>query len=157
MPSLQIRRQRTMALERFKIINQLTPVCLQNLVNVKKSKYSFKYNNIVDIHEVKTTTYGKKSFRYAASAMWNSLPDHFRTDSSFSQFKSLIHSIQSWNGTECRCSVCRKVKIASFLMSMFVFMLLSAYSYYVFNFMLLYACSLYLVFRLSVLYSSYLF
>jgi hypothetical protein len=30
-PSLQIRRQRTMALETFKIINQLTPVCLQNL------------------------------------------------------------------------------------------------------------------------------
>jgi hypothetical protein len=54
-------------LERFKIINQLTPVCLQNLVNVKKSKYSFKNNNIVDIHEVKTTTYGKKSFRYATA------------------------------------------------------------------------------------------
>ena len=31
-----------MALETFKIINQLTPVCLQNLVNVKKSKYSFR-------------------------------------------------------------------------------------------------------------------
>ena len=101
MPSLQIRRQRTMALETFKIINQLTPVCLQNLVNVKKSKYSFRYNNIVDIPQVKTTIYGKKSFRYAAAAMWNSLPDHFRTKSSFSQFKSLI---QSWNGTECRCS-----------------------------------------------------
>jgi hypothetical protein len=33
----------------------------------------------VDIPQVKTTTYGKKSFRYAAAAMWNSLPDHFRT------------------------------------------------------------------------------
>jgi hypothetical protein len=31
-PSLQIRRQRKMPLETFKIINQLTPVCLQNLV-----------------------------------------------------------------------------------------------------------------------------
>ena len=72
-----------MALETFKIINQLTPICLQNLVNVKKYKYSFRYNNFVDINEVKTTTYGKKSFRYAAAAMWNSLPDHFRTDSSF--------------------------------------------------------------------------
>ena len=93
-----------MALETFKIINQHTPVCLQNLVNVKRSKYSFRYNNIVDIPQVKTTTYGKKSFRYAAAAMWNSLPDHFMTESSFSQFKSLI---QSWNGTECRCSACR--------------------------------------------------
>lgn len=56
-PSLQIRRQRKMALETFKIINQLTPVCLQNLVNVKKSKYSFRYSNIVDIPQVKTATY----------------------------------------------------------------------------------------------------
>jgi hypothetical protein len=73
-----------MALETFKIIDQLTPVCLQNLVNVKKSKYSFRYNNIVDIHEVKTTTYGRKSFHFSAAAMWNSLPEHFRTESSFS-------------------------------------------------------------------------
>jgi hypothetical protein len=50
----------------MKVCNQLTPVCLQNLVNVKKSKYSFRYNNIVDIPQVKTTIYGKKSFRYAA-------------------------------------------------------------------------------------------
>ena len=69
MSSLQIRRQRTMALETFKIINQFTPVCLQNMVNVKKSKYSFRYSNIVDIPQVKTTAYGKESFRYAAAAM----------------------------------------------------------------------------------------
>jgi hypothetical protein len=39
----------------------------------------------VDIPRVKTTTYGKKSFRYAAAEMGNSLPDHFRTENSFSQ------------------------------------------------------------------------
>jgi hypothetical protein len=44
-------------------VNQLTPVCLQNLVNVKKSEYSFRYNNIVDIPQVKTTTYGKKKLK----------------------------------------------------------------------------------------------
>ena len=35
-PSLQIRRIRTMALETFKIVNEIAPVCLQNLVSVKK-------------------------------------------------------------------------------------------------------------------------
>ena len=39
-PSLQIRRIRTMALETFKIVNKIAPVYIQNLVGVKNSKYS---------------------------------------------------------------------------------------------------------------------
>ena len=34
-PSLQIRRMRTMALETNKIINKLAPVCLHDLVHIK--------------------------------------------------------------------------------------------------------------------------
>ena len=56
-------------------------------------------------------------------------------------FKILIHS---WNGTVSL--ICLQISQNCFiLIFLFVFMLLSAYFYYVFNFMLLYACSLYLV------------
>jgi len=102
MPSLHITRQRTMAIKTFNIVNKLTPVCLQDLLNIKRSKYSFKYN-IEVIPHVKATHYGKKSFRFVSATQWNS-QDHFRTENSFSQFKSLM---QSWNGSECRCSTCR--------------------------------------------------
>ena len=101
-PSLQIRRMRTMALETYKIINKLAPVCLHDLVHMKNSKYSFRYSNILEIPQIKSTRYGKKSFRFAAPTLW--IPDHFRTENSFSQFKSLL---QSWNGSKCRCSACR--------------------------------------------------
>ena len=53
----------------------------------------------------RTSRYGKKTFKFAAATLWNSLPDHFRTENSFSQIKSLM---QSWNGTKCCCSACRK-------------------------------------------------
>ena len=53
--------------------------------------------------EVKTTRYGLNSFRYYASKTWNELPDHFRKETSFNQFKSLINS---WNGSSCHCSFC---------------------------------------------------
>ena len=33
---------------------------------------------------------GKKSFRYAASVLWNSLPDDFRTTVDFNRFKHLF-------------------------------------------------------------------
>ena len=42
---------RTMALEYFKILYKLSPPCLNDL----KSKYSFRYSNIVEIPRVKTT------------------------------------------------------------------------------------------------------
>ena len=103
-PSLQIRRMRTMALETYKIVNKLAPVCLHDLVNVKNSKYAFRYSNILDVPQVRTTRYGKKSFMFAAATLWNDLPNHFRTENSFNHFKSLI---QSWNGSVCRCSACR--------------------------------------------------
>lgn len=103
-PTLQVRRIRTMALETYKIINSQAPVCLSDLVNLKNSKYSFRYKNILDLPYVRTSTYGKKSFRYAAASLWNSLPNHFRVENSFSHFKSLL---QSWNGSNCRCSACR--------------------------------------------------
>jgi hypothetical protein len=38
-----------MALETFKIVNKIAPVCLQNLVSVKNSKYSFRYVNVLDV------------------------------------------------------------------------------------------------------------
>jgi hypothetical protein len=47
------------------------------LVVFKNSKYSFRYSNIVEIHRVKTTTYGKNSFKYTAAVLWNDLPDDF--------------------------------------------------------------------------------
>ena len=60
-PSLQIRRMRTMALETFKIMNKLSPSCLHNLVHLRNSKYYFRYNNILDIPQVRTSRYGKKN------------------------------------------------------------------------------------------------
>ena len=47
-PSLEIRRMRTMALERFKILYKLSPPCLIDLVVLKNSKYSFRYSDIVE-------------------------------------------------------------------------------------------------------------
>ena len=69
-PSLQIRRMRTIALECFKILYKLSPPCLNDLVVLKNSKYSFRYSNIVEIPRVKTTTYDKNSFKYITAVLW---------------------------------------------------------------------------------------
>jgi hypothetical protein len=68
-----------MALECFNILYKLSLRCLNDLVVLMNSKYSFRYSNIVEVPRVKTTTYCKNSFKYTAAVLWNDLPDDFRT------------------------------------------------------------------------------
>ena len=92
-------------IETFKILNEMAPPVLSNLVRLRdNSRYNFRYNNILQVPHVRTTMYGKNSFRYAAAVLWNSFPDEFRQVNNFSQFKSLL---ANWNGGDCRCNLCR--------------------------------------------------
>ena len=83
LPSLLIRRMRTMAVEVFKILNEMCPPVLDNHVEKRSSPYNFRYSNILQVPTVHTSTFGKRSFRYAAPVLWNSLPDDFRKCSNF--------------------------------------------------------------------------
>ena len=47
LPSLEIPRLRTMAIKCFKIIHDLSPPCLSNLVSCRESTYSFRYTNSI--------------------------------------------------------------------------------------------------------------
>ena len=60
-PSLKIRRLRTVVLEVFKIINRECPVYLQDLITIKQFillEYSFRYQNKAAIPRIRTTHYG---------------------------------------------------------------------------------------------------
>ena len=75
-----------MALECF----NKSPPCLNDLVVLKNSKYSFRYpNSVRDTYRVKPTTYGKNSFKYTAAVLWNDLSDDFRKIANFNQFKNI--------------------------------------------------------------------
>ena len=67
---------------------KLSPSCLNDLVVLKNSKYSFRYFNIVEIPKVKIITYVKNSFKYTAAVLWNDLHDDIRKIANFNQFKT---------------------------------------------------------------------
>ena len=95
-PFLHIKRLRTMAVETFRILNDMSPSVLSDLVRVRDyTSYNFRYQTILQVPQIRTTKYGKKSFRFAAAVLWNSSPDDSRQVSSFNQFKVLI---SNWNG-----------------------------------------------------------
>jgi hypothetical protein len=58
LPSLKVRRIRTIAIETFKIINKQSPLYLHDLVQIKQNKYSFRYQNTAHLPRVdKNKTY----------------------------------------------------------------------------------------------------
>lgn len=78
MPTLHLARLRTIAIETYKCLYHLSPPYLHDLVEFKQSTYTLRKNNTVLVPKVRTTTYGKKSFRFEAAQVWNNLPNHVR-------------------------------------------------------------------------------
>ena len=95
-----------MAIETFKVLNGFAPSVLSDLLIKRENKYNFRYSNILQIPQVRTSTQGKESFRYVVPVLWNSLPDDFRTTVDFNRFKSLI---SHWNGEICKCAACNAI------------------------------------------------
>jgi hypothetical protein len=61
------------------------------MLTIKKSSYSFRYNNTVNIPRVNTTRYGLHSLRYGAAKLWNELPNDLREGINFA-----IHIFLAW-------------------------------------------------------------
>jgi hypothetical protein len=75
LPTLKIRRIRTIAIEAFKIVNKTSPLYLHDLITIKQSTYSFRYQNTASIPSTRTTRYGIKTFKYFAAKTWDELPN----------------------------------------------------------------------------------
>ena len=95
-----------MAIEAFKIVHGIAPPCLHDCLTLKENRYNFRYTNILQVPQVRTTTYGKESFKYAAAVLWNNFPEEFRKTNNFNHFKSLV---AHWNGGggNCKCTFCK--------------------------------------------------
>ena len=100
---LHIRRLKQMACEVFKIVNNMSPSYISDLVKIKTSVYDFRDQKKADIPRVNSTKYGLRSFRSEAARVWNSLPNEVRLAESYPQFRRLI---RAWEGPGCKCPVC---------------------------------------------------
>ena len=53
---------RTIALESFKILNNLSPAYLNDLLTVKNHSYNFRYQKTIEVPQVRTVKHGSRSF-----------------------------------------------------------------------------------------------
>ena len=60
-PSLHIKRLRTMAVETFRILNDMSPSVLSDLVRIRDcTSYNSRYQNILQVPQVRTTRHVRK-------------------------------------------------------------------------------------------------
>ena len=100
---LHVTRIKYMASEVFKILNGMSPSILESLIERKEVFYNLRLDNLVGIPKVYTSTYGKRSFRFSASQVWNSLPNQLRLAENYESFRRLL---RTWDTEVCSCTIC---------------------------------------------------
>jgi hypothetical protein len=109
MPTLELSRLRCVAIEVYKVYNDLVPSL--HLNNINSSSNSHRYNlrsgNTIKQRHSRTTKNGLHSFRTFGVHIWNNLPPNIRTSIDLNSFKQ---SIKTWFGFTCKCTFCKHVK-----------------------------------------------
>ena len=103
--TLHISRLKQIAIEVFKITNNLSPVYLKKYFELQDSRYETRGNKQnLKIGRHNTQKYGTQSFKHVGAKIWNELPNHFKGTLTLTEFKSLI---DTWSQTNCSCNFCR--------------------------------------------------
>ena len=79
--------QKAILMITYKVMNNLTPMYLQELFVTRVSHYRLGDSEGKLFLPKPRTDYLKRSFSYSGASLWNSLPEYLRSSSSFSSFK----------------------------------------------------------------------
>jgi hypothetical protein len=101
--TLHVRRIKTIASEVFKSLNDLNPIFMSEMFTVKDISYDLRDSNILFQPKFKKITYGKNTFKYYGSHIWNLLPNDVKTCTDINSFKLLL---KTWEGPKCQCTIC---------------------------------------------------
>ena len=99
-----VKRIKEMACEVFKIVNNIAPRFIQNLIILRCSQYSMRKDNTAVVPKANTSKYGLKSCLHDGPRIWNSLPNKMRNTVNYGEFRRLIRNC---DGPSCNCSICR--------------------------------------------------
>ena len=91
-PNMNLRRQRTLCIEIYKILNKLNPGYMNDIFKLRNSDRLTreKYKLNLEIPKLNQTTFGTKSLRSYDPKIRNSLPYHIKTLDNLNSLKSII-------------------------------------------------------------------
>ena len=90
--SIHKRCIKQVAIQMYKINRNIGPQYLQNLFTVRESNYDMRDDNLFNIPNFMTITYGKKSLKYYGAKLWSSIPIEYKSLDSITRFKPAVHA-----------------------------------------------------------------
>ena len=100
---MYVQRLRCILLEVYKIVHTLGPSYLHDLVSVKELTYNTRKECLLIQPKYNSVKYGRNSFKYQGSKLWNSLSNDGNNCEDIKSFKNFL---LKWKGPECECANC---------------------------------------------------
>ena len=76
LPTLELARTRTLLLEIYKAVNNISPPYMRDLFAPRHIPYNLRCSDKLKQPHCRTTKYGLHSFSVQGASLWNKLPDH---------------------------------------------------------------------------------
>ncbi len=87
----------------FKSLKNVIPSFMKEMFNVKETCYNLSDSSLMCLQSFNKIMYGKPTFKYYGSHLWNILPNDIKKCMDPDTFKTLI---MSWDGPRCQCNLC---------------------------------------------------
>ena len=101
--SLHLSRLKSIAVEVFKCTQKLNPTFMNDMFTIKESNINLRDPSRLYIPRFDKIQYGKKTFSYYGSHLWNLLPHEIKRSVELNCFKALL---RTWEGPSCSCNLC---------------------------------------------------
>ena len=98
------RNIRLLAIELFKVKNDLSNPIMSELFDLRDIGYNFRSQTDFMLKKINTSNYGLKSLKYFAPKIWNIVPSTIRQSTTLSEF---TRKIKEWVPDNCPCNLCR--------------------------------------------------
>ena len=84
------RNLQKLAIEMYKIKNQISPIPMQKLFTVKEHQYDLRIKNTWVSDNIRTVKYGSETISNMGPILWETVPSYIKESSSLLQFKRKI-------------------------------------------------------------------
>ncbi len=101
--TLHVRRIKAIACEVFKSLTDQNPTFMKDMFKKNDTVYKLHDGTTLVQPKFNTITYGRNTFSYYGSHVWNNLPNNVKCNVSYETFKTLL---KEWEGPTCTCSLC---------------------------------------------------
>ncbi len=91
------------ACEVFKSLNKGNPPFMKEMFTQNETMYNLRDGTTLIQPKFNTITYGRNTFTYYGSHIWNLLPNDLKNNVNYDTFKRLL---KDWDGPRCCCSLC---------------------------------------------------